>query len=118
VLVTPMLAGASGASIRVVVDWALGVTRTFELSAYNQHILLRYIALGLVAGGLAGVSFVLAQLFASDVEPDQLARPLRKLIPFVIVIGFAAGLAAEVVLSNLRKSGTKIEIAMGKNPGS
>jgi hypothetical protein len=105
VLLTPMFAGASGASIRVVVDWAIGVNRTFELSTYNQHILLRYLALGIVAGGLAGVSFVLAQLFASQVTEDAaMARQLGKLVPFLVIIGFAAGLAAEVVLSNLRKS--------------
>lgn len=106
VLFTPMLAGASGATIRVVLDWATGVTRTFALSTYNQYILLRYAALGIVAGGLAGVSFVLAQIFASDIKPDDMARALSKLVPFLVIIGFAAGLTAEVVLSNLRKSGT------------
>jgi len=110
VLSTPMIAGASGASIRVVLDWAAGVTRTFTLSTYNQHILLRYAALGIVAGGLAGVSFVLAQIFASDVSPQNMATSLRKLVPFLVIIGFAAGLAAEVVLSNLRKSTPVVEI--------
>jgi hypothetical protein len=110
VLLTPMIAGASGASIRVVLDWAAGVTRTFALSAYNQYILLRYAALGVVAGGLAGVSFVLAQIFASDVAPENMAASLRKLVPFLVIIGFAAGLAAEVVLSNLRKSPPTVEI--------
>lgn len=110
VLLTPMIAGASGASIRVVLDWAAGVTRTFTLSTYNQNILLRYAALGIVAGGLAGVSFVLAQIFASDVSPQNMATSLRKLVPFLVIIGFAAGLAAEVVLSNLRKSTPVVEI--------
>jgi hypothetical protein len=119
VLLTPMLAGASGATIRVVLDWAMGVTRTFALSAYNQYILLRYAALGMVAGGLAGVSFVLAQIFASEFKPEDMATPLRKLVPFVIIVGFAAGLAAEVVLSNLRKSGTptvEVPLARPKTP--
>jgi hypothetical protein len=114
VLLTPMIAGASGASIRVVLDWAVGVTRTFALSAYNQSILLRYAALGVVAGGLAGVSFVLAQIFASDVSPENMATSLRKLVPFLVIIGFAAGLAAEVVLSNLRKSPPTVEIPVAK----
>lgn len=99
-LFTPILAGASGATIRVVLDWATGINRTFELSTYNQYILLRYATLGIVAGGLAGLSFLLAQLFASDK-----AASVEKLVPFLIIIGFAAGLTAEVVLSNLRKSG-------------
>ncbi|MFL6280016.1 MAG: hypothetical protein ACJ731_07895 [Vicinamibacterales bacterium] len=115
VLVTPMIAGASGATVRVVLDWATGVTRTFALSTYNQYILLRYAALGIVAGGLAGVSFVLAQIFASNYKPEDMATPLRKLVPFLIIIGFAAGLAAEVVLSNLRKSGVPtVEIPVSK----
>jgi hypothetical protein len=109
VLSTPMIAGASGSTIRVVLDWAGGVDRTFALSAYNQHILLRFAALGIVAGGLAGVSFVLAQLFASpqgNSTAAATAEALKRLIPFLMIIGFAAGLGAEVVLSNLRKSGT------------
>jgi hypothetical protein len=95
-----------------VLDWAGGVDRTFVLSAYNQYILLRFAALGIVAGGLAGVSFVLAQLFATqqaDATPEQalaLATALKRLIPFLMIIGFAAGLGAEVVLSNVRKAGT------------
>jgi hypothetical protein len=39
----------------------MGATRTFTLSAYNQYILLRYAALGVVGGGPVGESFVLAQ---------------------------------------------------------
>jgi hypothetical protein len=106
-LLAPIIAGASGATIRVVLDWATGVTRTFALSTYNQYILLRYAALGIVAGGLAGVSFVLAQIFSSAQEPA-----LDRLVPFLVIIGFAAGLAAEVVLSNVRKSGATIEIPL------
>ncbi len=61
------------------------------------------------------MSFVLAQIFASEFKPEDVATPLRKLVPFVIIIGFAAGLAAEVVLSNLRKSGTPtIEVPLAK----
>jgi hypothetical protein len=109
-LFTPILAGASGATIRVVLDWATGINRTFELSTYNQYILLRYATLGIVAGGLAGLSFLLAQLFASDK-----AASVEKLVPFLIIIGFAAGLTAEVVLSNLRKSGA-VTIELPKQP--
>jgi hypothetical protein len=119
VLLTPMIAGASGASIRVVLDWAVGVTRTFALSTYNQYILLRYAALGLVAGGLAGVSFVLAQLFASaETDTTKLPAQMAKLVPFLVIIGFAAGLAAEVVLSNLRKEPPTIEIPTLKPKGA
>jgi hypothetical protein len=112
VLLTTMIAGASGSTIRVVLDWAGGVDRTFVLSAYNQYILLRFAALGLVAGGLAGVSFVLAQLFTTPQSTDAvqqaeiLTQALKRLIPFLMIIGFAAGLGAEIVLSNLRKAGT------------
>jgi hypothetical protein len=113
VLLTSIIAGASGATIRVVLDWATGVTRTFALSTYNQYILLRYAALGIVAGGLAGVSFVLAQMFSggkNTLDADALSR----LVPFIIIIGFAAGLTAEVVLSNLRKSPPTVEVPVPK----
>ena len=113
-LLTSILAGASGATIRVVVDWATGQTRTFALSTYNQYILLRYAALGVVAGGLAGVSFVLAQIFSTRIEQDKMFDALTRLVPFLIIIGFTAGLAAEVVLSNLRKSPPTVEIPSAK----
>ena len=115
VLLTPMIAGASGSTIRVVLDWAGGVDRTFAMSAYNHYILLRFAALGIVAGGLAGVSFVLAQLFATDQATAVLAVALKRLIPFLMIIGFAAGLGAEVVLTNIRKTGTPtVEIPRAK----
>ena len=114
VLFTCILSGASGATIRVVLDWATGVTRTFALSAYNQYILLRYAALGMVAGGLAGVSFVLAQLFSTQTTPDGMFLALTRLVPFLIIIGFAAGLTAEVVLSNIRKSAPAVEVPVPK----
>jgi len=105
-----------GATIRVVLDWATGVTRTFTLSTYNQYILLRYAALGIVAGGLAGVSFVLAQLFSAGATTGKglEAQALGRLVPFLIIIGFAAGLTAEVVLSNLRKSPPPVEVPVPK----
>jgi hypothetical protein len=117
VLLTPMVAGASGSTIRVVLDWAGGVDRTFALSAYNQYILLRFASLGIIAGGLAGVSFVLAQLFATEqTNTDLLAAALKRLIPFLMIIGFAAGLGAEVVLTNIRKTGTPtVEIPQPKS---
>jgi hypothetical protein len=114
VLFTCILAGASGATIRVVLDWATGVTRTFALSAYNQYILLRYAALGVVAGGLAGVSFVLAQIFSTQTATDKMFDALTRLVPFLIIIGFAAGLTAEVVLSNIRKSSPTVEVPVPK----
>jgi hypothetical protein len=114
VLFTCILAGASGATIRVVLDWATGVTRTFALSAYNQYILLRYAALGMVAGGLAGVSFVLAQLFSTQTPAGKMSVALARLVPFLIIIGFAAGLTAEVVLSNIRKSSPAVEVPVPK----
>jgi hypothetical protein len=115
VLSTSVLAGASGATIRVVLDWATGVTRSFVLSTYNQYILLRYAALGVVAGGLAGVSFVLAQIFSAEIKPDDMFNALKRLVPFLILIGFAAGLTAEVVLSNIRKAeAPKVEVPASK----
>lgn len=114
VLFTCILAGASGATIRVVLDWATGVTRTFALSAYNQYILLRYAALGVVAGGLAGVSFVLAQIFSTQTTTDKMFAALTRLVPFLIIIGFAAGLTAEVVLSNIRKTSPAVEVPVPK----
>lgn len=115
VLSTSVLAGAAGATVRVVLDWASGVTQTFALSTYNQYILLRYAALGVVAGGLAGVSFVLAQIFSTQITLQEMYDALTRLVPFLIIIGFAAGLTAEVVLSNVRKSQTPtVEIPLPK----
>ncbi len=115
VLLTPMIAGASGSTVRVVLDWAGGVDRTFALSTYNQYILLRFASLGIIAGGLAGVSFVLAQLFATEqTDALVLAKALKRLIPFLMIIGFAAGLGAEVVLTNIRKGTPTVEIPKAK----
>ena len=118
VLLMPMISGASGASIRVVVDWAAGRTNAFELSTYSKDIVVRYVAFGMIAGGLAGVLFVLAQLFAIGiVDSLRLTGQLSKLVPFLVILGFAAGLTAEVVLSKLRNSSPVLELP-GITPNS
>ena len=49
----------------------------------------------------------------------MLARALKRLIPFLMIIGFAAGLGAEVVLSNLRKAGrTTVEVPQSRDAKS
>ena len=53
---------------------------------------------------------MLAQIFASKIQPTEMASALSRLVPFLVIVGFAAGLAAEVVLSTLRKSGAAITI--------
>lgn len=93
----PLLAGGSGAAIRPVVDRVRGSGQGLALAA------LATLVLGLVAGGVAGVLFVTAQLTADPnlaISAD-FAPYARRSIPYAVAIGFIAGLTADAVLGKL-----------------
>jgi hypothetical protein len=94
--IAPLLAGGAGAAIRPVVDRARGVTGT-------APAVLATVVLGLVAGGIAGVLFVTAQLTADPqlAGAADLAQYARRSIPFAVGVGFIAGLTSDAVFAKL-----------------
>jgi hypothetical protein len=92
----PLLAGGSGAVIRPMIDRLRGAQGT-------APAVLATLVLGLVAGGIAGVLFVTAQLTA---DPDlnttvDFVRYAQRSIPFAVGVGFVAGLTSDAVFSKL-----------------
>lgn len=93
--IAPLLAGGAGASIRPVVDRLHG-TRTAMPSV------LATVVIGLVAGGIAGVLFVTAQLTADpSLTGTQLLPYAQRSIPFAVGIGFMAGLTCDSMFGKL-----------------
>ncbi len=88
----PLLAGGAGAAIRPVID------RTRSARAVFATVIL-----GLIAGGIAGVLFVTAQLSGNPAIGDlsQIADYARRSIPFAIGVGFVAGLTSDAVFGKL-----------------
>jgi len=93
---TPVLAGGAGAAIRPMVDRMRGAKGV-------SLAVLATMAMGLVAGGMAGVLFVTAQLTAAPklVDGNELAAYARLSIPFALGVGFIAGLTSEAVFGKL-----------------
>ena len=94
---TPVLAGGAGAAIRPLVDrlrGALGVSLA----------VLATIPVGLVAGGIAGILFITAQLTADPklVADNDVMAYAERSIPFAMGVGFVAGLTSEAVFGKLR----------------
>jgi hypothetical protein len=92
----PVLAGGAGAAIRPAVDHAQG--------SRLASALVTTVVLGLVAGGIAGVLFVTAQLTADPQLTSDAARIgpyAQRSIPFALGVGFVAGLTAHAVLGKL-----------------
>ena len=90
----PLLAGGAGAAIRPMVDRQRGVYST----APTMWVI---IVLGLVAGGIAGVLFITAQLTADpNLSVNSTAYATRS-IPFALGVGFIAGLTSDVVFGKL-----------------
>lgn len=92
----PVLAGGSGAAIRPVADRLRGA------QGLTQAVLAT-IVLGLIAGGVAGVLFVTAQMTA---DPQLLSSPnagayAQRTIPYAVAVGFVAGLTADAVFGKL-----------------
>jgi hypothetical protein len=64
---------------------------------------LATVVLGLVAGGIAGVLFVTAQLTADPTLTDgtKLVPYAQRSIPFAVGVGFVAGLTSDAVFGKL-----------------
>jgi hypothetical protein len=92
----PLLAGGAGAAIRPVVDRLRG-------GQGAAQAVLATVVLGLMAGGVAGVLFVTAQLTADPqlAGVADLAPYARRSIPFAVGVGFIAGLTADAVFGKL-----------------
>jgi hypothetical protein len=92
-LFSPMLAGMSGSTIRLVFDWQQGKVPLTSQSAITTAML------GLIAGGASALLFTLAQTAASkDLVGTDAAQ---RLIPFAVAVGFVAGLTLDAVFRKL-----------------
>lgn len=94
--IVPVIAGGAGAAIRPMVDRQRG-------SSGATPAVLATVVLGLVAGGIAGVLFVTAQLTA---DPNltagvELIPYARRSIPFALGVGFISGLSSDAVFGKL-----------------
>jgi hypothetical protein len=89
----PLFAGISGSTIRLVFDLRGGRLPLSRESTITTA------ALGLIAGGAAGVLFITAQAFT--LGDNATADALGKLLPFVVMIGFTAGLTLDAVFRKL-----------------
>lgn len=100
---SPVLGGISGATIRSVFDWRQGSI------PHTTQSIITTLTLGLIAGGVAGLLFIAAQMTAIPIGGDaatikvlQEARAIS-LIPFTVGIGFIAGLTLDTVFRRLLK---------------
>jgi len=92
--VCPALAGISGATIRLVFDLRQGSVPLSPQSAITTG------ALGLIAGGIAGLLFITAQM-ATATEPGALPKQAARLVPFCFLIGFTGGMTLDAVFRKL-----------------
>jgi hypothetical protein len=95
--IAPLLAGGAGASIRPMVDRLRGASGV-------TPVIVATIVLGLVAGGIAGVLFVTAQLTADPqlaADATKIIPYAQRSIPFAVAVGFVAGLTSDAVFSKL-----------------
>lgn len=90
---SPLLAGVAGSTIRLVFDLRQGSLPLSRQSAITTA------ALGLVAGGVAGLLFITAQV--TTVAETVTAKQSGKLVPFGVVIGFIAGFTLDAVFRKL-----------------
>lgn len=92
--VCPALAGISGATIRLVFDLRQGSLPLSPQSAITTG------ALGLIAGGVAGLLFITAQM-ATATQLGPLPKQSARLVPFCFLIGFTAGMTLDAVFRKL-----------------
>jgi hypothetical protein len=92
----PLLAGGAGATIRPVIDHLRGAPGV-------APAVLATVVLGLVAGGIAGVLFVTAQLTADPqlASAGDVVRYAQRSIPFAVGVGFVAGLTSDAIFGKL-----------------
>lgn len=95
---SPLLAGVAGSTIRLVFDASQGSVPV------TTQATLTTVALGLIAGGAAGLLFITAQITTAPatgggniVSPEQ----ARKLVLFGVLIGLIAGLTLDAVFRKL-----------------
>jgi hypothetical protein len=62
---------------------------------------LATLAVGLVAGGVAGVLFIAAQLTANPDLTTGIEKYAQRSIPFALAVGFVAGLTSDAVFGKL-----------------
>lgn len=89
----PVLAGAVGSLVRIVLDWTQANKRLA-----SQSPALISVALGVIAGGVSGLFFVLAQKIAMG---ELQAKQAIILLPFVSIVGLVAGLTFDKVFPKL-----------------
>jgi hypothetical protein len=95
---SPLLAGVAGSTIRLVFDLRQGTEPLSSQSAVTTA------ALGLIAGGVAGLLFITAQVTtATPAANGQIVstEQARRLVPFDVLIGFVAGLTLDAVFRKL-----------------
>ena len=97
----PLLAGGAGAAIRPMIDRQRSAPTL-------PSMMLATVILGLVAGGIAGVLFVTAQLTAdpnlitgNEETLDKVIAYAQRSIPFAVGIGLVAGLTSDAVFGKL-----------------
>ena len=95
--VAPVIAGASGGTIRTL----LPRTHEVEISTVGSA------ALGAVAGGVSGLLYLTAQLTSSSGTTlgELTDREYQVFVLFSVVIGFVAGLALDAVYQRLISAG-------------
>lgn len=103
---SPAFAGVAGATIRLVFD-------RFQGSPMSKQSAITTAALGLIAGGIAGLLFITAQMTALPQDAagatEALIRDLQtkqasRLVPFGVAVGFIAGLTLDAVFRKLLSS--------------
>jgi hypothetical protein len=93
----PLLAGGAGAAARTIVDYQSGVPSVGKT-------LFATIVLGLIAGGIASVLFVTAQLTADPElisDSPKIVAYSQRTIPYALAVGFIAGMTSQTVLGRL-----------------
>lgn len=94
---SPLLAGVAGSTIRLVFDQRENAAPLSSQSAITTA------ALGLIAGGVAGLLFITAQVTTAPPAPEGIvsSEQARRLVPFGVLIGFVAGLTLDAVFRKL-----------------
>jgi hypothetical protein len=92
----PLLAGGGGAAIRPAIDRLRG-SNGLAIAAVST------VVIGLVAGGVAGILFVTAQLTGNPhlIDAESISAYCRHAIPYAVGVGFIAGLTSDAVFSKL-----------------
>jgi hypothetical protein len=91
----PLLAGGAGSALRPMVDRLRGTPGVTQA-------VLATLVLGLVAGGIAGILFVTAQMTGNpELTTSGLEEYASRTIPYAVGIGLIAGLTSDAVFNKL-----------------